>query len=123
MDDVLRHRLESGKVPGSRSLLPCGNRSRGQLCVWLPALYSQTHLPQAAISSISQVLAPTQRAGLAKKSIRRHARCRQGAGETFPLQPKQSRAVLGDRLQRVDSAASASSRDEADALLVSLKRG
>lgn len=65
------------------------------------------------------------RAGQEKHS--RHARCRQGAGETFPLhiaikkQPKQSRAELADRLQRVDSA-SASSSDEADALLESLKR-
>lgn len=109
VDDVLRHRLESGKVPG-RVFRLVGTAPGGQLGVAGPALYSQTHSSRCCSRGISQVLAPTQRADLTKNSIGRYAGSRQGAGETLPLhiaikkQAKQSRA---DRLQRVDSATSA----------------
>lgn len=55
--------------------------------------------------------------GLARKRIR----AMPVAGKALVRRSKQSRAELADRLQRVDSA-NASSSDEADALLESLKR-
>lgn len=127
VDDVLRHRLESGKVPG-RVVRLVGTAAGGQLCVAGPALYSRTHSTRRRSCGISQVLTPTQRADLTKNSIGRYAGSRQGAGET-PLhiaikkQAKQSRA---DRLQRVDSATRARARRggcAARALPASLKRG
>lgn len=79
MDDVLRHRLESGKVPGRVFCLV--GTAAGGIYARRYLRCTRKHMPLYATILVSlRYLA--SRAGQEQHS--RHARCRQGAGETFP---------------------------------------